>query len=406
MKIERNRILIASLIICIITGSIAFSLKDFSILGKLHLMLIIIICSIVFKMNLFISSLMIMSSFTLYSALFGLVGSLILWTLKTSLLEAIRNPLVIFLVFVPSYILIYFLNDYIRKSQGYVIDLDKHIHISLEDIKREKNYILIIIIIIQYFTYILKNELISKIHRSSQVYVSGYIRNIIFILSLIGVYVLIRSLSDLKLKQSYNPKEVEEVKNNLMSIKHEFNRHLQTIQSMIYLDRVTDVQKYIEEITRYQYDHPLSKIQIKENPALAVLINEKNNLALKKGIDFKVFINCTMEEFPLDWWEINSVIGNLLDNGLEDLEKYKDKRELGFTIDKDNDIFIIEVYNYSSKFDISNLDKLFIPGYSTKNSNSRGYGLYVSQSIIEKYHGTIKVFYDGYVRIKVFIPIK
>lgn len=97
LKIERNRILIASLIICIITGSIAFSLKDFSILGKLHLMLIIIICSIVFKMNLFISSLIIVSSFTLYSALFGLIGSLILWTLKTSLLEAVRNPLVIFL---------------------------------------------------------------------------------------------------------------------------------------------------------------------------------------------------------------------------------------------------------------------------------------------------------------------
>lgn len=107
-----------------------------------------------------------------------------------------------------------------------------------------------------------------------------------------------------------------------------------------------------------------------------------------KKIDFKVSIEPHDLELTADPELIEQVLINLLLNALQSVEKQKDARmELIAKLDSQSRI-LIQVNDNGPGIKKENLDKIFVPFFSTKEGGS-GIGLSLSRQIMRLHNGTI-----------------
>lgn len=64
----------------------------------------------------------------------------------------------------------------------------------------------------------------------------------------------------------------------------------------------------------------------------------------------------------------------------------------------------MKVSNNGVKVPKDEMDKLFQPGYTTKNSVGRGYGLFLMKNLVEKYGGDISVYSEKRTVFKITFP--
>ncbi|MFY9324207.1 MAG: GHKL domain-containing protein [Syntrophomonadaceae bacterium] len=181
---------------------------------------------------------------------------------------------------------------------------------------------------------------------------------------------------------------VESLIQTLQTERHEHGRHIQTIQAMIYLDEYQDAKEYIEGIVE-SFWHASSLPYI-SSPTLAALIHSKSLACETLGVKFDVAIKCTLSVLPLKPWDLASVLGNLLDNAIEAAIEDPESKSVCLEIKDECDHCNIYVYNTGAP--ITNKKKIFEPGYTTKGSEARGYGLFLVEKIVSKYNGTISLY--------------
>ena len=109
-----------------------------------------------------------------------------------------------------------------------------------------------------------------------------------------------------------------------------------------------------------------------------------------KNIKFRVYIEPEGLELTADPELIEQVLINLLLNALQSLEKEKDgKIDLRSFLDSQGRV-IIQIKDNGPGIQAENLDKIFIPFFSTKESGS-GIGLSLSRQIMRAHNGTMSV---------------
>ena len=168
--------------------------------------------------------------------------------------------------------------------------------------------------------------------------------------------------------------------------RHEYSRHMQTLQALIELKKFEKVQEYINGVTnRYCSDNMIYYI---DDPAISSLINSKNSVAQINNIDFAVAVKCNLSGIGMPAWDICSVLGNLLDNAIEAAAADPNPR-VGVEFKYENGFYAIYIINNGSF--ISEPSQIFESGYTTKGSEGRGYGLYIVNKLVHKYHGEIEV---------------
>lgn len=146
----------------------------------------------------------------------------------------------------------------------------------------------------------------------------------------------------------------------------------------------------------------------RENFNIKSIINEiaddlsikakSHGVTINKNLD-EVYFNCVDEE-------IRRIIINILDNAI----KYSlDNREVLLQCFKEGENLIINIENYSEEISEEGVEKIFEPFYRENVKKSRalggnGLGLYICQSLIEKYHGSITFEYkDGKVKVRLIL---
>lgn len=194
----------------------------------------------------------------------------------------------------------------------------------------------------------------------------------------------------------------EKIKNNLMkshlqqietmlevfrSEKHEYNRHLQTLQALIYINKNTEAILYIEGITQKHMDTEL--IEFIGCPVISGLINSKANLAKSQGIEFAVSPNGPFPKLNIEPWDLCSVLGNLLDNAIEAALQDKAHPRVGVEFKNDGKKYRIYVHNNGAIINKDVIDSIFEAGFSDKLSPGRGYGLFITKALVERYGGEI-----------------
>lgn len=183
--------------------------------------------------------------------------------------------------------------------------------------------------------------------------------------------------------------QIEALVMALQTQKHEYTRHIQTIQAMLYIDELSSAKDYINGISKNYHD--TGDMIYVGNPALTVLLNSKRKVAESLDIIFDFAIKCDIGDIKISSWDLCSIIGNLLDNAFEAVSGRRNSRNVGLEIKFEDKKYKIYVYNNGSKISPGEQNLIFKEGYTTKNSKARGYGLYIVKSLVDQYKGEIEI---------------
>lgn len=180
--------------------------------------------------------------------------------------------------------------------------------------------------------------------------------------------------------------QVENILKSTQIQRHEYVRHMQTIQALIELNKIETAQEYVNGITSQYWSNTM--LYYIDNPAIAALINSKSSVAQVNNIDFAVAIKCDVSDINVPVWDLCSVLGNLLDNAIEAAATDPNPR-VGVEFKYEDGLYTIYIINNGNR--ISDPSRVFEAGYTTKGSEGRGYGLYIVNKLVNKYGGKIEI---------------
>ena len=155
--------------------------------------------------------------------------------------------------------------------------------------------------------------------------------------------------------------------------------------------KIEEYQKAEEYILKIVKDITVKReiININITEVMAMLYSKIGDCEAK-NIDFDIICSDSLKELPLNAEEINSVLGNLIDNAIAELESVEVvNKSLWLEINKYYDYYTIKVGNYGH-ISSDKIEKVFTSGYTTKE-NHQGLGLSIINEIISKHNGTIKI---------------
>jgi len=202
------------------------------------------------------------------------------------------------------------------------------------------------------------------------------------------------------LRNEYEAKELEMYKRDLPIIdnllsevrrkQHEFDNHIQAINSAIYSgDNNDDIVEILKEYTSEIEDiNDLGNLIKLKDKILAGFLFTKQKEAIENNIRFNVIIENPIIETKLKSYELIEVLGNLIDNAFE-TEVKDNVVTISFLKKYGNDI--IEVSNKYPKIEKEKIEKFFKKEFSTKRKKGRGYGLYNIKERLKKYNMEILV---------------
>ena len=190
----------------------------------------------------------------------------------------------------------------------------------------------------------------------------------------------------------------------IRSQRHDFNFHMQTVAGLIEEEKYDDCDLYIrtmvKNVERLNSTLPL------HDPANSALVNVFVELAASKGIRLEVEVLNPMEEMPCTPYELNTILGNLLQNAIDEVESNAaNDRWIKLLIMKRSQRHIIKLTNPTFK-DQSEFADIFQPGYSTKHSHE-GIGLVTVRRLLDRFGGTIYLEHEpNIVHFIAILPIR
>ncbi|QDQ00454.1 GHKL domain-containing protein [Lysinibacillus fusiformis] len=216
-----------------------------------------------------------------------------------------------------------------------------------------------------------------------------------------------------KLEENYLKKAelvyLENIQGLIDSVKiqqHDHLNHLSVIRKLLDEKKSTEIENYFSELYG-DISKNQNILKINHLP-LAALIQTKMDKAKKSDINFNIEINTCIKPVEIKSYELVQVVGNIIDNAIEEEEKHTDKqKEINISIDSlVNSFLVISLNNKNSRVQHTKKESIFKNGYSSKGNN-RGLGLFISQCLLKKYHGYIEVNSNEFgTTFTIFLPYK
>jgi len=175
---------------------------------------------------------------------------------------------------------------------------------------------------------------------------------------------------------------------------HEFKNKLQTIAGLIQLEEYERALSFISEITSAQQSQISFISKRFKNPSVGGILLGKSSRCAELGIELSIDPDSFCSELEgFDNLSLIMIIGNLLENAIEALQKLpKERRKIFFGLFEESGKIIINVKDHGMGINPKDLPHIFDKGYSTKeNTQSRGYGLYNVKNRVEELGGDIEV---------------
>lgn len=203
--------------------------------------------------------------------------------------------------------------------------------------------------------------------------------NILLSIGLYLYYLLI-------IKKKKNPYDLE-----TLSKYENQQEKLRTLKKLIADNQYETALSLIGDYAMEEYKDLVTEDKIPY--ALAVLIGRYRRLSKLEGVTFELIIE---NKILLSGEKINhviSLIGNLLDNALEEVKTYKKEKWITLTLSApaEGKIFIMSQNSLKRTIDP---DKIFKPGYSTKKigaNGKRGFGLSIIAELVSSYDGHLEL---------------
>jgi len=202
-----------------------------------------------------------------------------------------------------------------------------------------------------------------------------------------------KSLEDYK---KYSP-VISDLLEDVRMRQHDFKNHLNTVYSLVLVSDEKNLKKtvaqYIDSLS-ISLENMERVLQI-DNTVVTAIIYNKINEASKYNIEFKYSIQRD-SKFPFKDHELSEALNNLLDNAFEAvLNSNSDLKKVFLNIGYLEENCIIEIGNTGERIEFNEISKIFNAGYTTKEGENRGYGLYNVKKIVESYGGRIQLSFEN-----------
>jgi len=233
--------------------------------------------------------------------------------------------------------------------------------------------------------------------------------SLIIALALVSLWALRRI--NTAVEKEYEAKKaaetIEHLKELILSIRkqrHDFNHQLQAVYGLMETENYSGAREYIQNT--YHYVSGTGELIKTDNPPVSALLYSKIGIAETRNIRFDISIECSLEEFPLKSNEASSLMGNLIDNAFDAVEKNEvGGRLVRLDITLERGEYLIEAAN-RGVIDPQAVEKVFLPNFTTKEGHA-GLGLDIVKEIVNKYKGSIRLFSEGGETIfSVSIPLR
>jgi sensor histidine kinase regulating citrate/malate metabolism len=231
------------------------------------------------------------------------------------------------------------------------------------------------------------------------------------IMGVIAVGVLIINLFELTKKeiqyqsQAVYIETVDELYSAIRCERHDIINHLQVIYGFTKMGCLEEVQDYLAELLG---GNILSnELVITGSPGLTALFFIKSGIAKGNKIQFHVTVDKRIEKMKLSPYEINNILGNLINNAFDAVMSLEiNQRIVNVSMGEKEHYYIFKVANYGS-LSTDAARKIFEKGYSTKKDGHAGLGLYIVQGLVKKYGGRMEVnnLEDNMLEFSIFLPI-
>ncbi len=198
-------------------------------------------------------------------------------------------------------------------------------------------------------------------------------------------------LSDVSEQEKQHQKELKSFIKMIRAQRHDFNLHLHAVNGLLEAGKYRECHEYVKKmVSETEYVNEVLPIY---DTSISAMLYAYRSDAESSGIRMKFDITNNLKGLAPEAYEINRIIGNLLQNAIDAVSSEKD-REYGIVVKiyESNGSSVIDI---SNKFfgDVSELSHMFEYNYSGKK-NHEGLGLSTVQRIVESYKGVAYVEMD------------
>lgn len=183
--------------------------------------------------------------------------------------------------------------------------------------------------------------------------------------------------------------------NVVRSQRHDYNLHVQTVAGLIAQQKWNECRSYVNALV--QDTSALNAILPIKDPAVAALIGHFRTLAAQQGISLQVDIRDDLTRISTNTYETNKILGNLLQNALDELERCPElpRRRIDLDVFKRGEYCLIRVSNQIQDPEAfaGSQETIFHQGYTTKQGHD-GVGLSSIQALARQAGGDVSVWLE------------
>ncbi|WP_080833881.1 sensor histidine kinase [Cohnella massiliensis] len=186
---------------------------------------------------------------------------------------------------------------------------------------------------------------------------------------------------------------VEDIGRMFTSIRgqrHDFLNHVQVMHTMLQLGKTAALKDYMGDLVHDIRD--VSEIVHHPSPPLAAFLKAKIAVAVSLDIRFTFELSDTWNDrSAIRTIDVVKIVGNLVNNAFEEVESLQPAERLVHVEIRCHDDHIeLAVRNSGRILAESELQRMFAPGYTTKNGGHSGLGLSIVLERVKHYRGTIE----------------
>lgn len=173
---------------------------------------------------------------------------------------------------------------------------------------------------------------------------------------------------------------------------HEFMNKLHLISGLIELNEIDEVKKYIKLVSKEQEQIRFFLMKNIKNSTISAILLGKYSRAKELDINMIIDENSCLEKYyrRIQNESLVTIIGNLLDNGMNAIAKKDVVGEIYFRIEDIDDFIEIEVVDNGIGIKEEHRDKIFERGFSTREKDG-GIGLFLVKKVLEQLNGEVYV---------------
>ncbi|MFC0559334.1 ATP-binding protein [Halalkalibacter alkalisediminis] len=191
---------------------------------------------------------------------------------------------------------------------------------------------------------------------------------------------------------------------------HEYSNKLHTIAGLIQLEEPQKALEYIFELNEEQSG--LSQMLMRQihDDNVAGLLLGKVSRGKELGISIKVNKSSEFIDFPegVTNHDLVVILGNLIDNSFDALaDSPKLTKEVDVLLKGNEQELLVQVTDNGSGIPANIIDQVYVRGFSTKQKEGRGIGLFLIHSIVSRVDGKIDMTSDeGGTEFTISLPMK